>query len=141
MVRVNLINPKHLADQHLIAEYVEILMLIQNIKKYNSLEDIPLKYCLGKGHMKFFRDKVNYLVKRHELIKKEMKKRGFNVNKKIDLQGLKKQHLGNWKASERDMKIIKKRLLEKIKLKPCWYRYYKEKKNFKFFKELIENAG
>ena len=76
MVRINLVNPKNLSDQHLIAEYNEILMLISYIKRYPKLEGIPLNYCLGKGHMKFFKNKVEYLKKRHELIKNEMKKRG-----------------------------------------------------------------
>ena len=34
MVRVNIINPNKLADQHLIAEYNEILMLLGYVRKY-----------------------------------------------------------------------------------------------------------
>jgi deoxyribonuclease (pyrimidine dimer) len=64
MVRINIINPKYLTDQHLIAEYVEILMLLDYAKK-NSPCNIPKKYCLGKGHIKFFSNKVLYLKKRH----------------------------------------------------------------------------
>ena len=58
MVRVNLISPEKLADQHLVAEYAEILMLIAYIKSYPSTEEIPEHYTLGEGHMKFFKNKV-----------------------------------------------------------------------------------
>ena len=46
MVRINLVDPKKLSDQHLIAEYDEILMLTAYIKKYPKIEDIPKKYLL-----------------------------------------------------------------------------------------------
>ncbi len=84
MVRINLINPRYLSDQHLIAEYDEILMLLGYVKKYSilKLEEIPKKYCFGEGHIKFFKNKLLYLKRRHELIKKEMQNRGFKTNKK-----------------------------------------------------------
>lgn len=50
MVRVNLIDPKFLSDQHIIAEYDEILMLISYIRRSKIRDDIPKRYCLGKGH-------------------------------------------------------------------------------------------
>ena len=77
MVRVNLISPKLLSDQHLIAEYNEILMLLGYVRKYPKLVGIPKDYCLGKGHILFFKDKLGYLKERHELLKKEMRIRGF----------------------------------------------------------------
>ena len=74
MVRINLIKPRFLSDQHLIAEYDEILMLIAYIKKYSktNLDKIPNNYSLGKGHILFFKNKVLYLKNRHEKLKKEM---------------------------------------------------------------------
>jgi len=74
MVRVNLINPGCLADQHLIAEYAEILMLVGYIKKHPEKDNIPARYTLKTGHMRFFKDKALYLKKRHEQLIKEMKK-------------------------------------------------------------------
>ncbi len=75
MVRINLLNPKNLSDQHLIAEYLEIMMLAGYARKHPSLDGIPERYCLGKGHIKFFKNKLKYLEKRHGLIKKEMLRR------------------------------------------------------------------
>jgi len=139
MVRINLINPENLADQHLIAEYNEILMLLSYIKKTKTI-DVPREYCLGKGHMKFFKDKVLYLKNRHELIKKEMETRGFQVNKKIVLEEFNKQKLKNWFPKEKDKIIIKKRIIEKIKQKPEYYRYYKKRMPLDFFIGLV-NKG
>jgi hypothetical protein len=53
MVRVNLVQPEMLADQHLIAEYNEILMLTAYIRTHPETADLPKHYCLGKGHMRF----------------------------------------------------------------------------------------
>ena len=82
MVRINLINPKKLADQHLVAEHNEILMLLGYVRKHPMCLNIPETYCLGRGHIKFFKNKLLYLKKRHELIKKEMIKRAENLIKK-----------------------------------------------------------
>jgi len=89
MVRVNIINPENLSDQHLIAEYNEILMLVSYVKRYPNLKGIPEKFCLGTGHMKFFKDKIKYIKSRHEKIKKEMKNRGFFPQKTINFSGIK----------------------------------------------------
>lgn len=143
MVRVNIIHPKHLADQHLIAEYNEILMLFGYVKKYSKLdkEKIPKNYVLGKGHMLFFKDKLRYLKDRHEKIKVEMNKRGFVTRLDIKLKDYNKKLYGNWKACKKDKEIIKKRIIEKINKKPEYYRYYRVKKPKEFLIELIKNAN
>jgi deoxyribonuclease (pyrimidine dimer) len=138
MVRVNLIDPKNLSDQHLIAEYNEILMLLGYVKKYPKLGQIPSEYTLGKGHILFFKNKLRYLKKRHELIKKEMKKRGFITKKKIKLSEFKKELINDWKPNKKDKEIIKKRLISKINLKTNFYKYYGQNKTKKFFIDLIK---
>lgn len=139
MVRVNIIKPKKLSDQHLIAEYLEIMMLVGYTRKYPEIDGIPENYKLGKGHIKFFKNKLIYLEKRHEEIKKEMSKRDFKVNKKIDLKGFDKSLMNDWKPKKEDFSIIEERILWKIKNKPNWHRYYGEKKDFYFFKDMIES--
>lgn len=138
MVRINLVDPKILSDQHLIAEYDEILMLTAYIKKYPKIEDIPEKYCLGKGHMKFFKDKVIYLKERHEKLKVEMSKRNFRTNKTINLSQFKKKNKGDWNPKKQDLQIIKKRIVSKLKLKPDYYRYYGKYKPSNFFIKLLK---
>jgi len=138
MVRINLINPKKLADQHLIAEYDEILMLLGYVKRYPENKNIPKEFCLGKGHMKFFKNKLKYIYKRHEKIKIEMKKRNFKTNKTINLNKFPKELINDWKATKKDKEIIKNRIKEKLKLKPNYYRYYSNYKPIEFFLKLIE---
>ncbi|MCA9485382.1 MAG: pyrimidine dimer DNA glycosylase/endonuclease V [Nanoarchaeota archaeon] len=123
MVRVNLVPPRELMDQHLVAEYVEIMMLVGHTKKYPSLDGIPETYRLGEGHIKFFKNKLGYLKKRHELISREMKRRGFRTDKKLDLKGFGKEYFVDWVPGEKDFKVIRKRLREKINMKRDWYRY------------------
>lgn len=139
LVRVNLINPKNLADQHLIAEYNEILMLLGYVKKFPKIDygKIPKKYCLGKGHILFFKDKLLYLKKRHELIKKEMENRGFKITKTIDLNKFRKNLKNDWKPNNQDKKIIRKRLIEKLKKKPEFYTYYGKHMPLKLLVEKI----
>jgi deoxyribonuclease (pyrimidine dimer) len=137
MVRINLINPCKLTDQHLVAEYDEMLMLMVYVRKHQSLEGIPERYCLGKGHMKFFKDKVLYLKKRHELLKKEMRKRGFAARKTLNIKGINKKLMEDWSPNPKDLQVIKKRLKQKISLKPEWYRYYGKHCPKKFLLELL----
>jgi len=139
MVRINLINPVKLTDQHLIAEYNEILMLLSYVKNYPNLNNIPKNYCLGTGHIRFFKDKLLYLKNRHELLKKEMHKRGFATNKTINLSGFPKQLLNNWKPNSEDYQIIKERIKNKINLKPDFYRYYGKYKGKGFLISLLNN--
>lgn len=140
MVRVNIIDVKKMADQHLMAEYLEIIMLAEYIRKHPVVKEMPESYRLGKGHMIFFKNKVKYLKERHDKIAKEMKRRGFKPVKKLNLKGIPKNLFNNWRANSKDKKIIKKRLLTRIKQKPSWYRYCGEKKSLEFWKKLIEKS-
>jgi deoxyribonuclease (pyrimidine dimer) len=140
MVRVNLINPKFLSDQHLIAEYNEILMLEGYVRKYPKIcGDEPREYCLGKGHIKFFKNKLSYLHKRHELLKKEMRKRRFNAQKSMNIKKLPKILHGDYNPDRKALRIISKRIMQKLKNKKDFYRYYGEKRKEYFFVRLIRS--
>ena len=142
MVRINLIHPKYLSDQHLIAEYNEILMLFGYVKKHphTHFDDIPKNYRLGQGHILFFKNKLKYLEKRFESIKKEMEKRGFAHKKEISFDCIDKNLINDWKPRISDKEIIKTRIIDKINLKPEYYRYFKKHKSKEFFIELTKNA-
>ena len=131
MTRINIIPPKELYDQHLIAEYREITMvpaaLNRTLNSKNGLnkDKIPKQYTLNKGHVYFFYDKGKYLFIRYKLIIDEMKKRGFRPDKKrkFPTEIFKKNNLFlNWKPSNDDFKIIRERINKKLEEKPNWYR-------------------
>ena len=68
MTRINAGIPvQQLNGKHLIAEHREIKrvpnLVRYNIEKGNPISGIPPKFTLGKGHVKFFYDKLVILGK------------------------------------------------------------------------------
>jgi len=139
MVRINIISPSKLSDQHLIAEYNEILKLLGHTKKHPGISSQPASYCLGRGHINFFKDKLAYLKQRHKKIRKEMKRRSFRANKEISLKGFNRSLKKGWKPKKKDFETIKPRLRERLRQKPGFYRYYGEYKHPGFFEALMKH--
>jgi len=138
MVRVNIISPAMLSDQHLVAEYNEIFMLRSYLLRYPNRTGIPREYRLGEGHMRFFQDKALYLKKRHDALRAEMALRGFTARKRFKLAGLKAFQRGDWTANERDVTVIMRRITDKMRVKPDFYRYYGTKRSLKFWKHFYK---
>jgi len=131
MTRINIISPSELTDQHLIAEYREIFMVAGSLKRTLNSKNgfveskVPNNYTLNSGHVYFFYNKGKYLYKRYSLIMKEMKNRGFKPddNRKFPKEIFIENNLFNdWEPNQNDIKLIKKRIKEKIDMKPNWYR-------------------
>ena len=90
MTRINLVPPAELCDQHLIAEWRELTRIPNGIvagKYVVNLKEIPKQYTVrtednpdgGKGHMKFFFNKLKFLYKRYSRIRYELLRRGMPV--------------------------------------------------------------
>jgi deoxyribonuclease (pyrimidine dimer) len=119
MARVNVgINPKYLADQHLIAESVEITMITGGLRKHNYQikSDIPSIFVFGKGHINFFKNKLLYLAHRLEEVNKEMHSRGFRASTQIDdiISEAPASLINDWKPTERDTKVIRERISSRL---------------------------
>lgn len=88
MTRINLVLPSILTDKHLMAEYRELPRIFTAVKKLiaqgksPSDVDIPDNYVLGKGHVKFFYNKLFWLSERFKELFIELSGRGF----KLDLE-------------------------------------------------------
>ena len=87
MTRINVVPVEELSRQHLLAEYREITRLPGNLQqsltrksKLFSMSEIPPKYVLGPGHVKFFFNKMKFLENRYISILNEMVKRGYKPN-------------------------------------------------------------
>lgn len=120
------IDPKLLMDQHLIAEYREIPMIIGSLKKNNYIykSSMPKKLCLGTGHMTFWKNKLSYLKKRWDEVVNEMQKRGFKTNMIFEIPKECPTYLINdWSPSKEESAIIRNRIKEKILLKPEFYKW------------------
>lgn len=132
MTRINLgLTPDRLCDQHLLAEYRELpRILTMIINRSGQCSDIPKYFTLGKGHMKFFFNKVATLALRYTKIIQELQKRGFKldseylsyVNKKFWVVYRKWPHLVNvYVPDPKEVSIIRKRVISRLPKKPRYY--------------------
>ena len=117
MTRINVgIPPAELTDKHLLAEHREIKRIPNCITKgrYN-MDGIPDRFKLGKGHVKFFYNKLFYLFTRYLKLYVECKSRGFNVQNYTNAwNNIPKELMGNYIPTENDRKLIQQRINEKL---------------------------
>lgn len=123
MTRINLIPPRSLSTKHLVAEYREITRLPNNLKKSLnrkstpfSFDEIPKQYVLGKGHVKFFYNKMYFLKKRFEKIVHEMLRRGYNPSfRDSSIFNSEKIYFKNYKPSAKSIRLNKERIQARTK--------------------------
>tara|TARA_R110002020_G_scaffold263792_2_gene478516 strand:- start:772 stop:1125 length:354 start_codon:yes stop_codon:yes gene_type:complete len=116
MTRINVgIPPAELSGKHLIAEHREIKRIPNCIAKgkYN-MDNIPNKFKLGTGHVKFFYNKLKYLRNRYKSIYKECLKRGYKVQNYIGAwDDIPDVLMGDYTPTKHDIEIIKQRIKER----------------------------
>ena len=117
MTRINVgIQPDELTDKHLLAEHREIKRIPNCVAKgkYN-MDGIPKRFKLGKGHVKFFYDKLAYLKHRYFKLYIECLKRGFKVQCYIEAwDNVPKELMNDYKVKANDIRIIRQRINEKL---------------------------
>ena len=126
MTRINLIPVEELSDQHLLAEHREIKRIPNVILSWKySLNNQPKEFTLWQWHVKFFYDKMGFLADRYIDIYYECIKRWFKVEYYLDVFHKVDNILwaNLWKPNEKDIKISKQRIKEKLELKPLWYKW------------------
>lgn len=137
MTRINLVPPKELMDQHLMAEFREIKMIPKSLRrsiKARGIEDVlakvPKEFTLNSGHVSFFYNKAHYLANRHIKLKEELLNRGFkiNINDLLDPDNvylaLDRRFIKDYLPTVQALDLIRERISERIAVKPEWYRYY-----------------
>ena len=132
MTRINLVPPKELSDQHLVAEYREIFMVGSSLQRSiasknwpNTLANLPAKFTLNTGHVKFFYNKGLYLDKRYHQLVHEMKQRGMEPDpaRVFKTEQWPVELWNDWTPAEADKQIIRERIQQRIESKPGWYRW------------------
>lgn len=116
MTRINIgIPPKKLSRQHLIAEHREIVRIPNTIKTGKArVEGIPAEFTLGKGHVKFFYDKLKYLHLRYEALYEECTARGYNMTYFGNaFEGLPEHLYNDYKPTRAAVNLIKERIRER----------------------------
>ena len=117
MTRINVgIPPKELTDKHLLAEHREIKRIPNCIAKGRySMDGIPDRFKLGKGHVKFFYNKLLYLGKRYLQLYTECITRGFNVQNYIEAWvDVPIELMNDYKPTKEDRLIIQRRINERL---------------------------
>lgn len=130
MTRINsAIHPSTLSDQHLIAELRELPRIFTAVKKRNinkiPFDDIPPVFKLGNGHVKFFYNKTNFLLKRHNSLREEYKKRFNKIWQYIpDFDYIENQN--DYIPTIQEFNLLKERISERILNSKQIPRYYSE---------------
>lgn len=132
MTRINCIPPECLLDQHLLAEYNETAMVLASLRRSKAAgRPLPKRdeYTLNAGHVIFFYDKGSFLKRRYETLKSELFKRGFNLNldRKMEWEVYDRPELlKDWVPNFKDQQINVSRILQRMLMKPTWYKYYRQ---------------
>lgn len=117
MTRINVsIPPAELVMQHLLAEHREMVRIPNAITSGRAnLSNIPSKFTLGPGHVKFFYDKQLFLRNRYDAVYLECIKRGYNVKCYRDAWDNVPAHLMNdYTPTPADDVIIRQRIKERL---------------------------
>jgi hypothetical protein len=118
MTRINVGYPvKQLTGKHLIAEHREIKRIPNAIRTGKAIvKDIPSEFTLGKGHVKFFYDKLLYLRNRYKELYIECLRRGYKVTYYgLAWQGVPANLMNDWVPTEEAKQLIEQRINEKLK--------------------------
>ena len=125
MTRINLVPVEELCDQHLLAEHRELKRipncLLKGILK-TDYPDRPSVFTLGKGHVKFFTNKLGWLWRRYNQLHAECLSRGFNIsyqfrNAELEFHGFKLND-DAWAPTAADIAVSRDRIQLKMPPKP-----------------------
>jgi len=117
MTRISVgVRAIELCDAHLIKERVELLRIPNAIRTGKAvLKDIPRQFTLGKGHVKFFYDKIGYLHKRYSELTAECIERDFKITDFSDsFKDIPQSLWNNYEETQRDRDIVAQRVNERL---------------------------
>ena len=147
MTRVNLINPKFLLDQHLMAEYREIPMVpaaLNRSLKAKTFPKIPKEYTLNSGHVTFFYNKSSFIKKRYALLQEELINRGFQIDldRKTNFEVFDRILDKEFIPNQKDITINLERIILRFIEKSSFYKYYGKTKTdyFDFINEKLKTG-
>jgi len=125
MTRINVVPVEELTNMHLLGEYKEITRLPNylkrslNRKKPFSFDEIPSRYTLGKGHVKFFYNKMMWLQTRYVELADEMERRGMSPKRLHEhlFLSVPKKFYNDYKPDKAAMEINRERILDRLNAK------------------------
>lgn len=143
MTRINLIRVNHLLDQHLMAEYRELPMVMSSLRR--SLKSkkgltIPKTFRMGTGHVSFFYDKRDFLKQRFDLLIAELTRRGYAINPKfrvVDFSVFDAVKCREWEPNKQDIITNANRILQRVGEKPNFYKYKHKPMPYTVYRERL----
>lgn len=119
MTRINVgMPPMQLTQQHLLSEHREMKRIPNAVRRGNvNMVGIPKQFTLGTGHVRFFYNKLGWLLARYRLVYEECIKRGYAVQ----------DYSGAWDGldmgelyipTKADIELIKQRIDDKLRRNP-----------------------
>ena len=130
MTRINTISVQELHTKHLVAEYRELPRIFGVAKKAEERGFLPATYkipdnfTLGTGHVKFFSNKLLFLINRFNDLVAKCQARGINVqHTSVNYNNMPKNKLwfNDWIPTEESKRLIRERIAERIDSKPKAY--------------------
>jgi deoxyribonuclease (pyrimidine dimer) len=129
MTRINLVDPAVLTNAHLMAEYRELPRIFTAVAKdpirAQAIQK-PQHYCLGKGHVIFFYDKLHWLIKRYNSLYHTLIARNYALDHAlfdkifrdaIDLMAYNKRLANNYQPRPEDVYLNMARLAKRSNIK------------------------
>jgi deoxyribonuclease (pyrimidine dimer) len=146
MTRINVVDPSLLTDQHAMAEYRELPMVLSALRRTLDSKSglqrskLPKTYTLNKGHVMFFYDKGAFLRKRFAALVDELSKRGYSLSpstRQIDWTVFDRSTglLNDWEPDSAAIAVNVARIIERIGARPTWYRFHGAPINASFVHE------
>ena len=113
----------------------------KNLANGVTMNNLPEKYTMSTGHVRFFYDKLGWLYLRFQQLTKELRNRNYNIPSDFDINSYAiflhelPDELKNstWQPTLSEIKINVDRISERLHQRPNWYRHYGEIKNPEFF--------
>jgi deoxyribonuclease (pyrimidine dimer) len=150
VTRINTVDVTLLSDQHLMAEYRELPMVHGSLKRtlnsakgFQSGRVSPI-YTLNAGHVYFWYNKKKFLFDRFNQLVNELIFRNYQINpgqRIIDWNVFDRVPQIDWTPTEKECDINLERVVERIKLKPKFYRWTNRDRPLSIGKYIIANVG
>lgn len=119
VTRINVVPTSELTNLHLLAEYRELprVFTYARSKGESVIPDVPQEYTLGKGHVKFFANRLTYCMDRYVGLCNELDKRGyrtFPVNMKDLLKGVSISRFNDYKPTQKALLVNRERIAKRL---------------------------
>ncbi len=118
MTRVNAgIAPEELSNKHLLAEHREIKRIPNMVKSGRAvIKNIPDEFRMGKGHVKFFYNKIGYLRERYEKIYDLCVEKKYSVTSfHSAFEDIPEELDNGWKETKEARRLVMERIKERSK--------------------------